>query len=89
MTKKTGQGLLLGILAGIVTGGLIGWFAPEFALDIKFIGDLFLRLLFMLVVPLVFVTMVHGINQFGDISKMGRPAAVVLSYYLLHLKLEF
>jgi solute carrier family 1 (high affinity glutamate transporter) protein 1 len=83
MAKKSGQGLLLGILAGIVIGGLIGWFSPEFALNIKFIGDLFLRLLFMLVVPLVFVTMVHGINQFGDISKMGRPAATVLSYYLL------
>ncbi|MFC1474614.1 dicarboxylate/amino acid:cation symporter [bacterium] len=81
METKPKSNILYGILAGIVIGGMFGWFAPEAALKIKFLGDLFLKLLFMLVVPLIFVTMVHGITQFGDVRKMGRPATVVLIYY--------
>jgi len=82
MRNASGHGVLTGILIGILAGGAIGWFLPGVALDIKFIGDLFLKMLFMLVVPLVFVTMVHGVTQFGNIAKMGRPAALVLGYYI-------
>lgn len=81
MPEKPGKSPLAGILVGIVIGGLFGWFAPDAAKQIKFLGDLFLKMLFMLVVPLIFVTMVHGVTQFGDVRKMGRPALLVLAYY--------
>lgn len=80
--KKTGNIILASIVIGIFAGGLLGWMAPEAAMRIKFIGDLFLRGLLMLVVPLIIVTMVHGVTQFGDVRKMGRPAALIIAYYL-------
>ncbi len=81
--RKVGNIILLSIVIGIFAGGLLGWMAPNAAMRIKFIGDLFLKALLMLVVPLIFVTMVHGVTQFGDVRKMGRPAALIITYYLL------
>ena len=48
-------GLIL-ILGGIAIGALIGAFAPSVGTTIKPIGDIFLNLLFTIVVPLVFVS---------------------------------
>jgi Na+/H+-dicarboxylate symporter len=81
--RKSGNIILVSIMIGIFAGGLLGWMAPDAATRIKFIGDLFLKTLLMLVVPLIFVTMVHGVTQFGDVRKMGRPAAMIIAYYLL------
>ena len=81
--RKSGNIILVSIVIGIFAGGLLGWMAPDMAMKIKFIGDLFLKALLMLVVPLIFVTMVHGVSQFGDVRKMGRPALLIIMYYLL------
>ena len=70
-----------GIIIGIIVGGVIGAAAPQTAVKLKFIGDLFLNGLMMLVVPLIFVSMVFGITRFGDVRKMGRPMILVLFYY--------
>ena len=49
-------GNLILILSGILIGALIGVVAPNFGTTIKPIGDIFLNLLFTIVVPLVFVS---------------------------------
>ena len=51
-------GLGLGVLAGLVLG--------ERAEDLKWIGDLFVRLIRMLVTPLVFVTVAAGVSAMSD-----------------------
>lgn len=60
-------GMLLGIIAGILTGGVF----PAVGLELQFIGDLFLQGLFALVVPLVVSSMIVGITSLGDIRKLG------------------
>ena len=74
--------LLIGILAGILSGTLIGGFFPAVGNEISFIGDLFIRTLSMLVMPLIIAAMITGISRLGDIRKLGSLGRVTISYYL-------
>ena len=59
--------VILALMLGLVVGFIWG----EGAQSIRWIGDLFIRLIQMVVVPLVFVTIVSGIIRMGDPSKLG------------------
>ncbi|NKB82566.1 MAG: cation:dicarboxylase symporter family transporter [Nitrospirales bacterium] len=59
--------LLLGILAGMMFGGLV----PEWGKAVQFLGDLFLRALFVMVVPLVMSSMIVGVSSVGDVRTLG------------------
>ena len=63
-------GSLILILGGIIIGALIGAFAPTVGTTIKPIGDIFLNLLFTIVVPLVFVSIASAV---GSMANMKRP----------------
>jgi Na+/H+-dicarboxylate symporter len=65
--------LILGIAAGIVL--------PGFAIAIGFIGDLFLRLLKMVIIPLIFTSLVSGVASLGDAKSVGRIGFRTLIYY--------
>ncbi len=67
-------GLTLMILGAIVIG--IGFAAvlPQQAVNVHLGGEIFLRLLKMIVVPLVVTSVMSGILGMGDIRKLGRPA---------------
>ncbi len=49
----------------------------------KFVGDLFLQVLKLLVIPLVVTSMICGITSLGDVRKIGRMGAWTIGYYLL------
>lgn len=68
-------GLIVGILAGLVIGPAVAVVKP--------LGDLFLRLIMMIVVPLVFTSLVVGAASTGDIKKLGRIGGKTMTYYLL------
>lgn len=67
-------GLILGIPAGIILG-------PRADL-IKPFGDIFLRLIRMIVVPLVFASLFVGTASLGNIRRLGRIGAKTIAYYL-------
>jgi Na+/H+-dicarboxylate symporter len=71
--------ILIGIGIGIVLGGL--W--PEAAISIRFIGDIFLKSLLMLVVPLVMTSMVVGISGLGDVRRLGGIGGKTVAYYMI------
>jgi Na+/H+-dicarboxylate symporter len=71
--------ILVGLLVGVPVGLLLG---PR-AEAIKPIGDLFIRLIWMIVVPLVFASIFVGTASLGDIRKLGRIGAKTLAYYLV------
>lgn len=71
--------ILVALLLGIIVGAIWG----EGAASIKWIGDLFLRLIRMVIVPLVFVTLVSGIVSMGDPAKLGSLGVKTLAIYLL------
>ncbi len=78
-----GGGLFAWIALGAVAGGLLGWFAPAAARHTALLGELFLTLLKMMVVPLVVASIVTGVASLGDVRKLGRTGAVTLVYYAL------
>jgi len=71
------------ILVGLLVGIPVGLFLGPRAELIKPIGDLFIRLIWMIVVPLVFASIFVGTASLGDIRKLGRIGAKTLSYYLV------
>jgi proton glutamate symport protein len=65
-----------GIVLGLVIGGLLGWLAPEFAVSLKWISDLFLRLIRMVLGPLLFTTLIVGVAGAGGkmVGRLGLKA---------------
>lgn len=58
------------ILVGVVLGAIIGFASPAAAEFISPLGDIFLRMLKMLIVPLVFFSITSGICKMGDIKQL-------------------
>lgn len=71
------------ILIGFVLGAIVGLIVGPPAAAVKPLGDLFIRLIKMLIVPLVFSSLVIGVSSMGDMRKLGRVGAKTLAYYLL------
>lgn len=82
MSNRTGQIILIGMLAGVVLGALGGYFLGEQMLQIKFLGVIFLNALKLIVVPLIILSMIVGVTSLGDIRKLGRTAGKTLLYFL-------
>ena len=82
MTGRTGNAILLGMIAGAVLGVLGGLFLGDFMLNIKFLGTIFLNALKMVVVPLIVASIIVGVTSLGDMRKLGRTSAKTLVYYL-------
>ncbi len=77
LSVQMGIGLVAGIVAGILAqDSTIG------AAVFKPLGDIFIRLIRMVVVPLVFATLVAGAAGISDTAKLGRLATKTLVFYL-------
>ena len=74
--------LTLYIVIGIVAAVFVALVFPRFGVAVGFGGEIFLRLLKMLVVPLVMTSVACGILGMGDIRKLGRPGGYTIMYYL-------
>ncbi len=70
------------LFIAILTGIGLGLLQPQLALRFEIGGEVFLRLLKMLVVPLVMASVMTGIIGLGDVRRLGRPGAVAVVYYL-------
>lgn len=80
-------GLLVGVVAGLIVNGVFGPEDQRIAWVIKNItepiGQIFLRLLLMTVIPLVFSSLVVGVAGIGDIRKLGRIGIKCFVYTIL------
>lgn len=74
--------LTLYIFIAIVLAIVSALFVPKFAMSLHAGGEIFLRLLKMMVVPLVVTSVMSGIFGMGDVRKLGRPGAYTLFYFL-------
>jgi proton glutamate symport protein len=70
--------ILIAIVLGILTGILFG----EKVVHIKIVGDLFIRLLKAIIIPLILASMVAGIVSLGDVRKLGGIGLKTFIYYL-------
>lgn len=76
-------GLLVGLILGLISNlliedkGQILWFVNYISYPI---GQVFLRMIFMIVIPLIFVAIVLGISDFRDIHKIGRIGGKAIAF---------
>jgi aerobic C4-dicarboxylate transport protein len=69
--------VLLATLAGIALGH---WW-PKLGADMKPLGDAFIALIRMLIAPVIFCTVVHGVAAMNDMRRVGRVALKALIYF--------
>lgn len=65
----------------MVIGVFIGCAFPEFGKSLKPLGDAFIKLIKMLITPLIFCTVVHGVASMSDLKKLGRVGVKALVYF--------
>jgi aerobic C4-dicarboxylate transport protein len=73
--------LSIQILAAMVLGSVVGYLWPQSADSLRPLGDLFIRLVRMIVAPIIFCTVVHGIASVGEAKRVGRVAIKTLIYF--------
>ena len=75
--------LYIQVLIAIVIGILLGHFWPTLATQMKPLGDAFIALIRMMIAPVIFCTVVHGIASMRDMTKVGRVGLKTLVYFEL------
>ncbi len=75
------KSLFVQVLIGLLLGIVLGVATPDFAIGLKILSDAFLKLISMIVAPIVFCVVVHGIAGAGDLKKVGRVGVKALIYF--------
>src|SRR3954465_5744050 len=75
------QHLYVQVLCAIALGVLLGHFYPSLGAAMKPLGDAFIKLIKMLIAPIIFCTVVHGIASMEDMKKVGRVGIKALLYF--------
>jgi aerobic C4-dicarboxylate transport protein len=73
--------LYIQVLIAIALGILLGYLNPEWGKSVKWLGDAFIALIKMMIAPIIFCTIVHGIASIGDLKKVGRVGLKALIYF--------
>lgn len=69
------------VLTAIICGILLGHFYPDNAVKMKIIGDSFIDIIKVFIVPIIFLTIVLGISGMGNLRKVGRIGIKSLIYF--------
>src|ERR1700727_426743 len=73
--------LFVQVIVALLLGIVLGMADPDFAVSLKILSDAFLKLISMIVAPIVFCVVVHGIAGAGDLKKVGRVGVKALVYF--------
>jgi aerobic C4-dicarboxylate transport protein len=75
--------LYVQVLIAIAVGVLVGYLFPHAGAAMKPLGDGFIQLIKMMIAPVIFCTVVHGIASMSDLKKIGRVGVKTLVYFEL------
>jgi aerobic C4-dicarboxylate transport protein len=73
--------LYVQVLIAVAAGIAIGYCFPQFGKSLKPLGDGFVKLVKMIIAPIIFCTVVHGIASMSDGKKLGRLGIKTLIYF--------
>ena len=79
--RKIYQHLYVQVLCAIAIGVLLGYFYPGVGAQMKPLGDMFIQAIKMVIAPLIFCTVVHGIASMTDMKKVGRIGLKAIVYF--------
>ncbi len=83
MLQRFARNLTVQVLVAVTCGVLLGVMEPEFARKLKPLGDTFINLVKMVITPIIFLTIVHGIASMADLRRLGRVGGKALLYFEL------
>jgi len=69
------------VLVAMAIGVALGHFYPDVGVRMEPLGDAFIRAIRVVIAPIIFCTVVHGISSMADMAKVGRVALKALIYF--------
>ena len=75
------KSLYLQVLCAVAIGVLLGHFEPQLGVNMKPLGDGFIKLIKMIIAPIIFCTVVVGIAGMEDMKKVGKTGGFALLYF--------
>ena len=75
------RSLYVQVLVGIALGALVGVVWPGFGVTLKPLGDVFIKLIKMLIAPIIFCTVAGGVAKMSDVRSVGRIGGRALIYF--------
>lgn len=79
------KNLFIRIAVGFVFGVLLGLVVPRLSLEMKFLGDIYLNLIRMMIVPVIFVSVATGILNMNSSKELGRVSFKSVGLFLFNL----
>jgi len=73
--------LYVQVLIAVALGIVVAAINPDLGKDLKPLGDGFIKLVKMMIAPIIFCTVVHGIASMGDLKRLGRVGGKTLLYF--------
>ena len=83
------ENLFIRIAIGFGAGIIIGILAPQFSIDFKVVGDIYLNLIKMMVIPVLICAVMTGIINSANISSLKRVAAKTVILYIVMFLISF
>ncbi len=83
MISRLLRNLTFQVLVAVSLGILLGVVSPDTGKSLKPLGDTFINLVKMVITPIIFLTIVHGIASMADLRKLGRVGGKALLYFEL------
>ncbi|HET9626173.1 MAG TPA: C4-dicarboxylate transporter DctA [Kofleriaceae bacterium] len=80
-TSKRTRGLYIAVLLAIAVGIVVGLIAPKTAVQLKPLGDGFIKLIKMTIAPLIFCTVVGGIAGMRTMKAVGKAGGLAILYF--------
>lgn len=71
------------LVLAILIGGVIGILSPDFALTLKPLGDLFINLIFIIIVPLIFFSISSSIAKMSETKRFGKIMGAILVVFII------
>ena len=81
MLQRLARNLTVQVLLAVSLGVALGVINPDVAKQLKPLGDTFINLVKMVITPIIFLTIVHGIASMKDLRKLGRVGGKALLYF--------
>jgi aerobic C4-dicarboxylate transport protein len=69
------------VLIAMAAGILLGKLQPELGARMQPLGDAFIKAIRMLIAPIIFCTLVHGVARMADMTRVGRLAIKAIVYF--------
>ena len=83
VAKRWWTALYAQVLIAIVVGGALGHFVPDFAVQLKPLGDAFIKLVKLVIAPVIFLTVASGIASMSSLATLGSTTGKALLYFVV------